>query len=220
MKQSFKLLAILIFSIFNNCLAQESFNDIKNQVKFSPLRLIDFVIPSIEFGFERNHGNFSSEFILGGIRSTNYPLVLNKIIGYRIGFEEKYFFQMPKSNETYIAINLIYSNFEEESIERFGLPWHDSLAVSMNYLDTFSYKKQVLSLSFKVGIQKAIYKNLKMDIGLGAGIRYRNVKHYNKLIQDDDFEGHRHNFVYPRIMNEGEYFGLNLLLNLKLGYCF
>ncbi|MDR1526183.1 MAG: hypothetical protein LBS46_00750, partial [Dysgonamonadaceae bacterium] len=87
-----KKTALFLFFIFVTSLsfAQQSTEWNKNYVTFSPLRIIDFFNPGIEFAYQRNYGHFATQFSAAYLMGIS-TMGAKDISGYRFSLEEKYF---------------------------------------------------------------------------------------------------------------------------------
>jgi putative salt-induced outer membrane protein YdiY len=87
----------------------------------------------------------------------------------------------------------------------------------LTIVDSFTIARKTTSLAFNYGIQ-FYKKHFVLDINLGAGVKYRAVKHYDRIL---DYKGPREVFDLHRSANvEGKRVAFHLPINLQLGYRF
>lgn len=194
----------------------------KNQLKISPVRIIDLVNPGIELGYERRHSQmFSTQIALAYMKDFIGVGTFDEFEGFRVSLEEKKFLDNNVSRPKYISLELVYSstNFQDES--RFGYedPWSEPLADTYNYLDSYSASKRMIILNLKAGFQ-IIIKRLAFDISTGLGLKYKNIDHDDRLVPDDKMERPRHFNAFYYASAEGKKITANLPINFKIGWGF
>jgi hypothetical protein len=79
--------------------------------------------------------------------------------------------------------------------------------------EDFIQKKNVYGINAKFG-QQILFKNFLIEWHTGLGLTYNNVRHYDRSYYD--FDGFWDNYFYKK----GNYFHLNLPVNVKFGYKF
>lgn len=202
--------------------AQTNLNTYKNQLKFSPFRLIDPVNPGVELSYERLHGkNFSTQLSVAYMTDPLKAAYYSSFKGFRLALEEKYFIENTSFVHKYFSTDIVFCKTTINDIGRFGIYESslDSLARLYNYADSFTVHKQTLTLNFKLGFQ-IIKKHFVIDMCMGVGVKYKDVQHSDRLIPTDKMEIPRHPNVYYYSEKEGKYFTMNIPMNIKIGYIF
>ena len=106
-----------------------------------------------------------------------------------------------------------------ENTGRFGSGSVYSDSSHTNYVDTFRVKKQTYSLNFKFGWQLFV-KRVSLDFYMGLGIRYKDVRHFDRIKPEDEMESPRHPNIYYITNLEGKYWTISLPLNFRIGWIF
>jgi hypothetical protein len=191
----------------------------KNQIKASPVRLVDFVNPCIEFGYERLHGDWFSTLVSGGlVNDVFHSSWYDKVTGGRVTLEEKYFF-IP-SERVYLSLEFVYNRIKFTDVAQFGynenIGW---LTYKKHvYLDTFSAKKTTVSVNFRCGWQLVLARRLLLEVTGGVGLKYKTMEHFDRINN-----GHyltNWGEIYSISNDERARMGFNLPLNVRLGFCF
>jgi hypothetical protein len=195
----------------------------KNQLKFSPVKMIDPSFPGIEMSYERRYstklpGLLYKSRQVSFLYITNMFHIENEDImkGFRTSFEEKLFFEGKKSQRVYISLGMAYlrGRYSDEFQKT------DTVNV-INYIDTVSVTKQTVSLNVKLGIQFLV-KPFVFELSGGVGVRYRNI-HFNDKSHPEavyvTYEGGPWGYNPGRYM-EGRSFTLSVPLNIQLGIIF
>lgn len=199
----------------------------KNQLKFSPAKVFDIINPGIEISYEKRTGNFSTQVSASYLTDLLNITEYNQLKGFRINLEEKYFlnlqdkkiFRQEKSFQPYFSTNLAFANVSFKTDARFGIEYPYLDIYSNNYVDYFRVKKQTIVLNFKYGFQK-IYHHFVIDFSFGLGLKYKNVKHFDRSVPEDKMEDSRHPNVFNISNKEMNGFTLNIPATIKVGYTF
>lgn len=193
-----------------------------NVLKITPLKTIDLVNAAIELSYERKTGaNFSTQIMAAYLlpRSGMYfNEDLNpEIKGYRLAIEERYFFKKTAPKGAYVALEGNYLNAKYNEIESFGETgfYYDSTA----YSDSIRIAKQTVSVNFKIGYQ-FIYKRVSFDIYAGIGLRYKDVRHLDRINPDDKMLTTRHRNIYYYHNIDGQFLTISMPINLRVGWAF
>jgi len=219
-------LSFILF-LFSLCTCYTAFSqdlyEYKNQIKFSPIRMINLLNPGFELSYERKNGRkFSTQisvaYLVDCIQTTQHE----KYSGYRILLEEKLFhfnykfFKQYVSLETgYYAVNMISSaNFMPKGIDR-----NDDLYFNSKYEDIFNMNRTGIIVNSKYGVQFLI-KRLTFDTNIGFGIIIHNITHSNRLNPDDKWMPSSHTFFYNLMVREGKRLMPNFPFTFKVGYLF
>lgn len=182
----------------------------KNQLKISPLRLIDIANPGIEILYERSHSKlFSTEL---SVAYMGYVKNYDGFRGFKIGAEEKYFIKTFQTSRRYLSAQFAFnqSSMKEKAF--------DTTLTITNPPNIFTIEKKTATINIKYGSQIFI-KPFVIDFCMGAGVRYRDVKYENRNYSD---------FVpQPKDWNfrglekaEGRTFNFVIPVNVTFGYMF
>lgn len=222
-------LSILIFLLLTIQLYGQSDTSLyKNQIKFSPLRIVDLVNPGFELSFERLYLNkFSTQ--LSAAFMTKIPGLppYRNFRGYRFSIEGKCFFEFDqrlknfnRRSRQYYSAEVIYYKTNFSTIYKFENEFsQDSLKSDYRYNDTFSVNKKMLIFNLKWGVQYK-FNHFVFDLGAGLGLKYKDVLHSDRLNPNDQLERSRHpNLVYMTLA-EGKYYTVSIPFNIKIGYAF
>ena len=195
---------------------QGGFSEGKNQLKLSTLRLIDFVNPGIELSYERRQtARFSTQLSVGLMNDCFKLTPFTDYRGTRFSLEEKYFPKNKRSNQ-YYSVEAAYLNVWYKTNSYFI---QDTALRTPEYNDSFQVAKKTFSLNLKYGIQIPMRRFL-IDISVGIGIKYRQVKRMDVKDPKAYEVTSRHPNAYEFANKEGNYFTGNVPFNLRLGYTF
>lgn len=195
-------------------------NRFRNQLKFTPFKILGMVNPGVELSYERLFKNrFSGQITAAYLLprpakfwSSNASLDPEKT-GFKIAFEQKYYLRRVSPNGIYLAVEVDYMRSYNKAVMNF------SDANGASSLDTFGIDKNNICLNFKFGYHFAV-KRIIVDIFAGLGIQYRNAVHSNRLSPADDFRKSPHLYL-PAIYNrEGVSWNINIPLSFRIGYLF
>ena len=207
-KRIFFFIAI-VFPLFVS--AQNNSGFYKNQIKFSPFRVIDLSNTGMEISYERMHSEkFSTQFsytfdkdILGFFPFDNFR-------GYRLSVEEKYFFKSVPKYRKYVSVDLVLNNnkYTDE------ISYRDSVLGGIGK-ERFLIHRKTFSVNIKYGKQ-FLLKRFIIDGCIGAGIKWRNIVSDNvhPLIQSKGID-----LISP-LRTPGRNLTFNLPINVKIGYIF
>lgn len=103
--------------------------------------------------------------------------------GFNVSLEEKYYYQKGAHFGPYVAVELHYLKalYTESSVFGPEKTWTDTTYHYSRYGDTISINRQTFTLNLKWGLQFS-KNHFTVDMYVGVGIRYRDVRHYNQLI--------------------------------------
>ncbi len=196
----------------------------KNQVKFSPYKLINEINPGFEISFQRMHTlhlstQIAAAYLGDYFQSTHYT----NLKGYRICLEEKYYLNRRGHYYPYASMSFIHQSSSYNCLNLFGpenLKWNDSLYRQNTYTDSITIHKQITSLNLLFGFEFKS-NHLVVDCASGLGLAYRSVAHQNRINQDDQMinPSHELNIYYLSDLSRKGII-LNVPLNLKIGYLF
>jgi len=199
----------------------------RNQIKLSPLRLIDWGAPGIELGYERLHATQFAGFDY--ISSQLSVAYLDNLLhangsripkGYRVSFEEKFFAPTILSNgkqRLFFALETVYLMGRYKD--------HMSVDDTINHVvltDTLSVLKQTMSFSLKAGIQ-CYFGRFIVEFAAGLGLRTREIIYSEKDYPDLPFSEWPSNGPWgydPSRFMEGKSSTLVVPANIKIGFTF
>lgn len=207
-----RFLILTLISLPFVAFSQNTEVNYRNQLKLSAFRVINILNPGVEISYERLSGNkLSTQFSIG-IATNIIGKPFEKLQGYNAALEEKYFLSRKSKSSKYISLVLNHADIRYQE-KTSGIDTITHLTI----IDTFTIARKITSLAFKYGIQ--LYKNhFVVDINLGAGLKYRTVKHYNRTFE---YIGPREAFDLHRTANvERAGFAFDFPLNIQLGYRF
>ena len=197
-----------------------------NIIKITPLKLVDLVNPSIELSYERLTGrSFSTQLMASCLLPINLVGVIKdfnpEIKGFRFSVEEKFYFKKSAPLGPYAGFEFNYLNNQYKDIWNFDVKNTNSGTAYnyTNYSDTFGIKKQTFSFNLKFGYQ-IITKRLAIDFYAGLGLRYKDVRHFDRINPNDKMEIPGHPNVYYLTNQEGKYWTISIPLNLRIGWTF
>jgi putative salt-induced outer membrane protein YdiY len=206
------LFILLILSLPATIWCQSLDTSYNNQVKLSVLRYINILNPAIEISYERLHGKrFSSQLSLGSTAGL-YRNIYTDLKGYSLGFEEKYFFRSYSKDRKYFSFDFNYTNINYKDITT-----GKDTTTNTNIIDSFTIRRKTKAVALKYGVQ--VYrKHFVLDMSIGAGVKYKNVKHYDRSFE---YKGPREFSDLFRAANvEMKRFVFIMPVTLTLGYRF
>ena len=210
MLKHYFILTLIVLPFVAFC--QDTSSNYRNQLKLSALRAINILNPGIEISYERLGGNNFSTQLSAGIATNIIGKPFEKLRGYNIALEEKYFFKKSSKIGKYISLALSHSDMKYQEVTSGNDP-----ITNLSVVDTFTIARKTTSLAFNYGIQ--IYKKrFVFDINLGAGLKYRTVEHYDRTVE---YKGPREPFDLHRAANvERKGVAFHMPINIQLGYRF
>ncbi len=211
--QLLKKVLICIVTILPHFLsAQDNRAVYKNQIKFSPFRLVDLCDPGIELSYERLYSKRFSTQVSGSYDIDFFGMfAFHAFHGYRLSVEEKYFPESTGTHRKYISLDLVRNNNHYNN----ELQYMDTTTHEIKS-DGFTIYRKTFSINLKYGKQIVLNRFI-IDWCAGIGIKQRNVTD----------NGRTH--IYPRakgtnllgeLEEPGKSTTLNLPINIKIGYIF
>lgn len=195
-------------------------------IKFTPLKLLGLINPSIELVYERRTSpSFSTQIMASYLlpRSVTTPGFdfYPDIKGFRVSIEEKYYIYPTAISGLYFGLEFNYLNNTYRDLSYFSdePDWLSSYNDTNMYLDNYGIKKQTFSLNAKVGYQYS-YDRFVIDLFAGLGIRYRDVSHFDRTNPNDYMEMPRHPNIEYSSNKEGQNWTISIPLNVRLGWIF
>ena len=197
--------------------AQEKDTFLRNQIKFTPTKLLDLVNPGIEFGYERLHiKRYSSQLTVCYqtkiIRFTPYY----DYRGWKFSFEEKYYTRFMQKGANYLGVELSYLDVNYTDVWSYKA---DTTQTPKSYLDSFQVAKQSYMAIFKIGFQHRV-RSFVVDIGFGLGIKYKDVRHSGIQDPSADRNAPKEPELFDSASQAGSFWGASLPMFIKLGYRF
>ena len=204
------VLTLIILPLVAVC--QDTESGYRNQMKFSGFRAINILNPGVEISFERLGVNKFSTRVSAGVATNVIGKPFEKFHGYNIALEEKYFFSKKSKSWKYISLVLNHSNTKYQETTSGVDP-----TTNLNITDSFTIARKSTSVAIKYGVQ--YYKNrFVCDLNLGAGLKYRTVKHYDRAFE---YKGPREAFDLHTADNvERKGIAFHLPIEIQLGYRF
>jgi hypothetical protein len=204
---------------------------LKNQIKFTPLKLIGSFNSGLEVAYERKTSKkFSTQF-MGSLLFNSLVLKNEKsptsLEGFRASIEQKYFYNESALIGPYLSFEVNYMQKKYYDTRNFGdIPADYDPYLDPNYdkvkyySDNFGINKKTLSFNFKWGYQ-TIINQLVIDAYVGIGPRYRDVRHFDRINPNDEIQGTDGDLDISRIgILEAKEWSLSIPLNVKVGWAF
>ncbi len=208
---------IILVGLARPCLAQQNRQIPPNQIKISPLRLIENINPGLELSYERIYSTkFSTQIGIGVMKSLLGIKAANDYSGWRYAIEQKYFVGSYVSKRKYWALDAVYLkvNYNDDGIFR-----QDTAQNTPEYTDTYHINKRTLTFNIKRGIQVPI-KHFIIDFSAGIGIKYKMMERSGLEDVNAIESKSRHPNVYEMTNRAGRYLTLSLPVNVRFGYLF
>jgi hypothetical protein len=214
-----KIIAVSVVTIIQSVFAfgQGRSSDKTNQIKISPVRLVDPVNPGLEFNYEKFYAKqYSSQLSVAYMKDLFKVTAFDGYKGLRVSLEERYYHLPKKTQQPYYSGELVYLKVDYTDRSSYR---KDTALLTPQYADTFHVAKQTLSLNLKYGIQIPIKRSM-IDISFGLGIKYKMVRRtgiydanaYEVTPIDPN--------VYYMASKGGNYFGISLPVNIKIAFPF
>lgn len=197
-----------------------------NIIKITPPKLWDLINPGIEISYERKTGNYFATQMM-----VSYLLPISiwdigddfkpAVQGFSVALEEKFYFRKSAPKGPYIGLEFNYMKNQYKDICRFSVKnnYLDTTNNNTNYPDTIGIKKQTFSINLKFGYQLFI-KRISLDFYIGLGLRYKDIRHFDRINPNDEMEKPRHPNVYYITNLNGQYWTLSIPINIKIGWTF
>lgn len=195
-----------------------------NQVKFSPIRVLDPFNPGFEISYERVYSRWSTQ-VSAALLADPFKLTgHDRYTGVRLALEQKYFFIVSRKFRPYVSLDLVQHQITIRRTDEFspypdGYLYADDSTYYEVYSDSYRIEKQMVTVNTKIGIQANLGK-VVLDLGVGVGLKFKTVQHFERtnlghtIVQGVD--------EVPSIatIDRGRYTTPNLPLNLKVGLLF
>ena len=204
--------------IVSNAQKVDYVSKFKNNIKFSPVKLIDIVNPGIEFGYERYYSHkYSTQISITKLERLN-PFYYSEYSGYKVSIQQNIFFGKLDAHPIYFGLEPFFWKTDFKSLGYFGNgDYFDTLNYS--YFDSFSAKKIVFGLNLKIGIQFH-FKRFLIDAYCGLGLKRRTTVHYDRINPFDALQPPLHINAPYEAMKETDDLVINLPCSIKIGFLF
>lgn len=206
-------LFLILFTFIGLTVCGQESKSIENQVKFSPLRMLNYTAPGLELSYEVGYGNFSTQLSVAYlIDFVHYIKVRENLNGMRFNLEEKYFIKTTQNRKFkfYVSSEIGYNQVNFVAYERFWI--HDTQEDYWENWDKTSYS---VIINGKAGGQ-VFAGNFVVDFSVGLGVIFKNVVEFNKPQDEEMLDG-----VLNGILEvAGRHTFLNVPLSVKIGYRF
>jgi hypothetical protein len=195
-------------------------------IKTSPVRMIDPVNPGFELGLEVVYSpKFSTH--VSGTAMTNLvgAGIYEEYSGYRLALEQKWYFFRREYFRLFTALEFAYMNSTFQHTDEFRIPLDDLYTYHYEYpyehfTETYAIHKEIFNISPRYGIQ-AIFGRLVLEGGVGIGIKYREVRHVDRITSLDYLHNPNANPVFPGLRplgsKENTRWTLAIPVHLKIG---
>ncbi len=211
-----KALLVFLMSILLGLSTQAQHSDslFFTQVKIAPFKMLFNANPGVEFSVERLiRPRYAVQLSYAFLTDLFNQTKSESFQGSQIGIEGKLFQKVTRRQLNYISTELRFLNVTEEKVLTFT---PDS---SPSYKDTTGISRKTIALNFKLGRMYTL-GHFVIDIGFGAGLKYKNISHSGRINTADTLENPTDPNVYYPSENLGKGFTLNLPVTLRVGYAF
>jgi hypothetical protein len=208
----------------------KKYDAFKNQIKFTPLKLIGSFNSGLEVAYERKTSKkFSTQFM--GSLLFNSLVLKNEesptsLEGFRASIEQKYFYNESAMLGPYVSFEVNYMQKKYYDTWSFGdipadydpysYPNSDKV---IYYSDTYGINKKTLSLNFKWGYQ-TIIDRFVIDAYIGIGPKYRDVRHFDRINPTYKEEGVDDLNIGRFGKREVKEWSISIPLNVEVGWAF
>jgi len=210
-----KLYPIFLFSIVLPITlhAQTTKGFSRNQIKFTPTKLLDMYNPGIELGFERFYNTKNSIQLTITYQKEIFNVSqFHNYQGWKYSLEHKFFAKPVKDWRNYLGIELAYLDVDYDDIDEYK----DDQTFT-KYKDSFHVAKQSISANVKIGTQ-VYFRSFVVELSAGLGLKYKMVEQSG--IQDPSNDEVTFIGFNYEANKEGNYFGINLPMAIKVCYRF
>lgn len=228
MKALFYTILIAFFSISHVSYGQDDDSFYRNQLKLEMLRLINPVNPGVEIAYERDYypGFLGTQISATYLYSIDDMTVYDKLSGFRLGIEQKWFYSNPKyfKRTARPFISILYQ-FQNSKFNASSFFLDSTLADPIfsdgysGYIDSFNGTKTFHAFNLTWGIQ-LVKRHFVFELNAGIGGKTKVIRHYNRLNPNSEIYTGRHGFIQYDSLKDGTSDMVNIVAQLKLGYCF
>ena len=192
-----------------------------NQLQFTPLKLLGWLNPGIELGFERmDKSRWSSQltatYLLPyTLLEKRPPAPYGGKSGFKIAAEEKFYVRKMARKGFYVAAEVAYLYSRNTTAMSF-----ESITLARPYSDTFEITKNNLYFSLKCGYYFTL-KRIMVSFSGGLGAQCRNAQHSGRIQPEDQFAGPFPHFTLaPTYNRDGRSWEPYFPLTIRIGYLF
>lgn len=197
----------------------------RNQLKVSPIRILDPFNPGFELSYERHFSKrFSTQLSMALLKDAFKITGNDDYKGYRVALEEKYFVTNTKRFRPYVSLDVVYHWIRIRRQDDFT-PFpdgyytvNDTMATDI-YTDDYRIEKKMLTINGKVGLQ-VLLGRVVLDLGYGLGIKFKQIAHFDRTDPSDHFVQGVDLNIWTIPIEQGNFTTLNMPLNFKVGYLF
>jgi hypothetical protein len=187
-----------------------------NQIKLSAEQLINPINWGVKVSYERCYSlNRLSTEIGGTILIPNSDRFTQN--GFRAHVSERYFYKRKRIHQ-YIGLGYEYQNSRFSDVGYFTDSTFTEFPLS-GIKDEYTARKELHIVNLLWGFQ-IIKKHFIFDFGIGLGIKYRSVEHFDRANPDYEKVRPRHPNVNYSATVESQGFHFNFPLTIKVGYVF
>ncbi len=192
----------------------------RHQFKVNPLKPIGLVNPGLELAYELRYAKHFSTLVSGGVLGNFLDTApYEAYSGYRFSLEQKYLYPVPALGFwLYPSLSAVYNTIDLEDVGMF-IDTNNTAPAYEGYLDTFSMHKETFSVNANLGMVIPI-RHFVIDISGGLGVKYRSITHHDRIEPRDILKTPRHPNVYHEAEKESNVPTMNVLLCIRVGYCF
>ena len=215
-----KVIIMFIFVFIGTLVFSQNGEWQKNQIKFSPFRMINMFNPGLEIGYQKNYGQFASQISIAYLTNINIFGAGNNrknINGYRVIFEEKILLSktVRRNNRLFISSEIGYNNVSLTIENRRFVPFN----TEEFYIGGCNLKRQSGYFGTKMNMEFRI-NHLILEWYAGFGIIYQYVQHFNKRNATDRMDFNFEDLISPLFEEEGRYLIPYFPITVKIGYAF
>jgi len=216
---------VTIMFVFDHGTAQKfAESRYRNQIKFTPSRLVDFINPGIEVLYQRR---FSRKLAVevGVTRLTTISKDLasfDNYHGWRFSLESKRFIWTTRGH--YIGVEAVgqQMTFTGFSTECYEITTAHSSHTEFSEVDYYDVDKKMLTVNVNYGFNYNIGA-FCFDGSVGIGIKFKDTVHQGRTVEDWDTDCNTWGIISdPEIIaeREGRRATINIPLKITLGYQF
>lgn len=133
--------------------------------------------------------------------------------GFRVGYEEKYYFRRVSPDGVYMALEAEYLHSRGSGI----LTFQD--VNGLIYNDTFGITKNNFYLNLKVGYHLS-FNRIVIEFFGGLGVQYRNVAHNDRIGPNDQMMSGDLFSLANFYNKDGRSWNPHIPLSFRIGYLF
>ena len=208
-----RILFFTIFVLMGLVSKSQESKYLESQIKFSPLRLLNYTAPGIELSYEIFYGKFSTQLSAAYlVDMVHYIKVRPELKGVRFNLEEKYFIKISQNRKRrfYCSSEIGYNYVDFVAEERF---WMND--IKEDYWARYNKKSRSIIINAKSGMQ-LLAGNFVFDFSGGFGVIFKNVVDSNKPQDEEMIDG-----VLNGILEiAGKHTFPNVPISVKIGYRF